>query len=387
MTVTVFKVEQIGTFFDREDGSKNGIVTYIAHTDDLLTTQETILADPRCPQRQLSGHPQNPTIECRSRRIDTLGDYVYRVTATFDNQRQTKEDNDDATVALIKGGQRAYTELRPVFFDAFGAPLVNAAGDFYEGQMKRHRMRQFNVTANFGSLAAAQFLFQYAGSVNANAVTILGETFPAGTCSLGEVQHPEEPFQDNNGVEYWPMVYDITVDPDGWFIMLPNRGPNEIVYQTRASTNDDFEDDTYANYQAETDNDLKKRIKRRIRTDEGQDVGSDIWLNPYGESEKLLGLTPQTLSVSLTANSNAATVAGLNSDHLGVNLVVPGAGPFQRPLRCRIDSVAGTTAQLSATASHSVTNVTAYTSGATVVYFLIDDVLNWSSIPLPNNQP
>lgn len=393
MSVASFKLEQVGTFFDREDGSRNGVVTYLAHTDDLDTSQADILADPRCPQRFVSGHPQVPTIECRSRRCDTLSDFVYRVTATFDNQRQTKEDSDDATTALIRGSQRAFTVQRPVFFDAFGMPLVNRAGDFYEGLTKRVTLRQFNVTANFASLTAANFLFKFAGTLNASEVTILGETFPGLTCSLGEVSHPDEPMQDNNGVEYWPITYDVSVDPDGHFLILPNRGANELIYQTRSSSSDDWEParrefSNVAAYDSESDEDLRRIVKARITTESGQDVGSNIWLDERGQSEKVKSFNTTTISGAIAKDSADFFTAQAEAEFIGRLVQIPFAGGWGRTLTTRVESVSqGVSLTLADEAKVAVDPASLRYSGAIVNYAVLDEVADWSAIPLPNNQP
>jgi hypothetical protein len=69
----------------------------------------------------------------------------------------------------------------PAFYDSRGYPLVNTAGDLYEGLTRKVRTRTVDVTYN--ATAVPTWLFQLADTINDAAVTILGESYPAGNMS------------------------------------------------------------------------------------------------------------------------------------------------------------------------------------------------------------
>jgi hypothetical protein len=278
----------------------------------------------------------------------------------------------------------------PAYYDAFGQPLVNTAGDIFEGLVKKQRLRAIPVTANYSSIP--NYLFDLADTLNATAVTIHGKTYPAGTCLLEDVEMPDEPITSKDGVTYWPITYTVTVNPAGWHIILPNKGLNELVYQTRADTASPWNDVSKSTYDAESTPSLKRVIKRRIKDGQQQDIPSDLWLDNNGRAVRVIALSDTAFTgVATTAGSKTISVSGggLNAEtHTGCLVIIPGAGPFGKRLDCTITAVSSSTsATISVDASTSVTGKTMQIPGAVFRTFLLEDLADWSSVPLPNNNP
>ena len=151
----------------------------------------------------------------------------------------------------------------PAFYDSRGYPLVNTAGDLYEGLTRKVRTRTVNVTYNATTIPT--WLFALADTINDAAVTILGESYPAGTCLLKDVEVPDEPERDPAGSLYYPVTYTIEINPMGWFILLPNKGANELIYQTRTGATAAWVDVTKATYDGKTPTSDRQIIKRPIQ--------------------------------------------------------------------------------------------------------------------------
>lgn len=375
------------------EGNETAVIEYEIFVDDYTTTISTILAHGSVPDRR-SAHPDNENALCSSRSLKATTDFddLLILTATFTTKQSTKEDNNDPLNMLVKGGMRSAWKEVPAYYDAFGYPLVNGAGDLYEGLAKKQRLRQINVTANYDTIP--NYLFDLAETLNNAAVTIHGKIYPAGTCLLTNVNMPDEPTTSKDGVEYWPITYDVEVNPAGYFIILPDKGMHELAYQTRASTtapNNKFADVSKATYDAESTANLKQIIKRRILTSEKQNTAEPLWLDHNGQATRVIALTNTPLSSgAMTAGSATLTVASglVEATHKGCLVIVPGAGPFGRKLEATITAVAGgTSCTLSRTAFTTVSGKSVYIPGARFRQFTLDDLADWSSVPLPDNEP
>lgn len=375
------------------EGNETAVIEYEIFVDDYTTSISTILAHASVPDRR-SAHPENANALCVGRSLKGTSDFddLMILTATFSTKPISQQDNVDPENMLVKGGMRSAWKEVPAYYDAFGYPLVNGAGDLYEGLAKKQRLRQINVTANYAAIP--NYLFDLAETLNAAAVTIHGKTYPAGTCLLTNVNMPDEPTTSKDGVEYWPITYDVEVNPAGYFIILPDKGMHELVYQTRASTtapNNKFADVSKATYDAEGTANLKQIIKRRIQTSEKQNTAEPLWLDHNGQATRVISLTNTPLaSGAMTAGSATLTVASglVEATHKGCLVIVPGAGPFGRKLEATITAVAsGTSCTLSRTAFTSVSGKSVYIPGARFRQFTLDDLADWSSVPLPNNEP
>ena len=373
-----------------DDGFEEADIVYEILLDSYSTSISTILAHASVPDRR-SAHPEASNALCVRRQLKAVSgfDDLVQLTATFSTAPQAQEDTEDPLNMMVRGAMRSVKVDVPAYYDAFARPLVNTALDLYEGLTKPSRRRMVSVTANFASIP--NFLFDLAETVNAAAVTIHGKTYPAATCYLSNVASPDTPERSKDGVEFWPITYDVEINPDGYYIVLPNKGMHELVYQTRTATDQPWADATKATYDAEATANLKQIIKRRIQTSEQQDVAADIWLDQNGQAVKVLSLSTTTFSSgAMTAGSATLTVASglVEATHKGCLVTVPGAGPFGRKLTATITAVAsGTSCTLSIAASTSVTGKTVRIPGARFNTFQLEDLADWSSVPLPNNEP
>lgn len=314
---------------------------------------------------------------------------VWYYSARYSTRQQFKED-DNPLSQRTKGGMRSSFKDVPAFYDARGYPLVNTAGDLYEGLTRRRRTRTIPVTHNFDEIP--NWFFELAETTNASAVTIHGQSYPAGTCLLTDIEMPDEPSRGKNGEEYWPITYNVIIDPDGHYIILPNKGPNELVYQVRASSTAAWTDATKATYDAKTPTTDRQIIKRKIATEDQQEVPSEIWLDANGQAQRVVTFqTSQIGTGAMTAGDETLTLAaaGFNTTtHKGALVKVYGAGLRGRPLIARIASVTSTTvAELESKALTTVASGVVMVSGAIVQQFVMLDLADWSTVPLPNNGP
>ena len=386
-TARKYRSGQWGT---TEDGSET-----LTDVWEILSTSETdpittILGASGLPQRK-DPHPEKTAaivsdIDC-DHHDQVLNVWYYNVR--YSTKIQTREDAEYAS-QRVKGGMRSGSVDVPAFYDSRGYPLVNTAGDLYEGLSRKVRTRVVNVTANFS--AVPQFLFELSDTVNAAAVTIHGVSYPAGSCLLTDVDMPDEPSRDKAGNLYLPISYKIEINPMGWWILLPNKGMNELVYQTRTTSTAAWTDTTKALYDAKTPTTDRQVIKRRIQTTEQQDIPGDIWLDANGQAQRIVTLSASQLGTgNMSAGGTTLTMATgslSTTAHPGALVRIKGAGVKGAWLTTRIVSVASaSSATLADKAFSSVTGGQVWVSGAMVNSFLLVDEANWSSVPLPNNQP
>ena len=379
-----------GQWSQAEDGSETVVDVW-----EILSTSETdsittILGASGLPAKG-SSHPEKTAAIVVERDCDhhdeVLNVWYYNVR--YSTKIQTREDAEYAS-QRVKGGMRSGSVDVPAFYDSRGYPLVNTAGDLYEGLSRKVRTRVVNVTANFASVP--QFLFEMSDTVNNAAVTIHGVSYPAGSCLLTDVDMPDEPSRDKAGNLYLPVSYKVEINPMGWWILLPNKGMNELVYQTRTSSTAAWTDTTKALYDAKTPTTDRQIIKRRIQTTEQQDIPGDIWLDANGQAQRVVTLSSSQLGTgNISAGSTSLTMATgslSTTTHPGALVRIKGAGVKGAWLTTRIASVASSTsATLADKAFTSVTGGQVWVSGAIVNSFLLVDEGDWSAVPLPNNQP
>lgn len=376
-------------FREAEDGSITATITFEVLASSYTESWSSILSSSSVPARR-DPHPENSALTCRSRDMELVDgfDDLYVLTCTYSTKPDRDEDNDSPLVAPVKGGMRSVAIDVPAYYDAFGNPLVNSAGDLLEGLTKKARRRQ--VFCTFNTRSVPDLIFELADTINANAVTILGRAYPAGTCYLSNVQAPDEPATAPDGTKYYPITYDIDIALDGWFSVFPDRGKHELIYQTRTDSGSEWIDDTKANYDAKLPTTDRQVIKRKIQTEEQQDVAGDIWLDANGQATRVLSLQSTPFSGgAMTEGSATLTVSsGLSeASHKGCLVIVPGAGPFGRKLEATITAVAsGTSCTLSRVAAKTVSGKSVYIPGARFRYYLLPDVASWVGLPLPNNQ-
>jgi len=389
MTATA-RLYRRGQWSQAEDGAETVVDVW-----EILSTSETdsittILGASGLPAKG-SSHPEKAAAIVIERDCDhhdeVLNVWYYNVR--YSTKITTREDQGYAT-QRVKGGMRSGAIEVPAFYDSRGYPLVNTAGDLYEGLARKCRTRVVSVTANFTTVP--QFLFELSDTVNAAAVTIHGVSYPAGSCMLTDVDMPDEPSRDKDGSLYIPISYKIEINPMGWWILLPNKGMNELVYQTRTTSIAAWTDTTKALYDAKSPTTDRQIVKRRIQTTEQQDIPGDIWLDNNGQAQRIVTLSSSQLGTGgMTAGSTALTMATgslSTTAHPGALVRIKGAGLKGAWLSTRIVSVASTTsATLADKAFNTVSSAQVWVSGAYVNSFLLVDEGDWSSVPLPNNQP
>ena len=379
-----------GQWSQAEDGSETVVDVW-----EILSTSETdsittILGASGLPAKG-SSHPEKTAAIVVERDCDhhdeVLSVWYYNVR--YSTKITTREDA-EYTAQRVKGGMRSGSIEVPAFYDSRGYPLVNTAGDLYEGLSRKVRTRVVNVTGNFASVP--QFLFDLSDTVNAAAVTIHGVSYPAGSCLLTDVDMPDEPSRDKAGNLYLPISYKVEINPMGWWILLPNKGMNELVYQTRTSSTAAWTDTTKALYDAKSPTTDRQIIKRRIQTTEQQDIPGDIWLDANGQAQRVVTLSSSQLGTgNISAGSTSLTMATgslSTTTHPGALIRIKGAGVKGSWLTTRIASVASSTsATLADKAFTTVSGAQVWVSGAIVNSFLLVDEGDWSAVPLPNNQP
>ena len=378
-----------GDWQQAEDGSESVVDVYELLASSETETITSILSASGLPAKG-SSHPEKSSAIAVSQSLsqDDTVLTVWRLEVRYSTAIETREDDAYAS-QRTKGGMRSSRVEVPAFYDSRGYPLVNTAGDLYEGLSKPVRTRTVNVTHNATSVP--NYIFNLSDTINAAAVTILGTSYPALTCKMTDVNMPDEPVRDKAGDLYYPITYDIEINPVGWSILLPNKGPNELVYQTRTSATADWEDDTKANYDSKTPTTDRRIVKRPIESEEQQNLGGEIWLDENGEATPVVSLTGSSIgTANTTAGSTTLTmVTGTLPETPGLLVRVAGAGLNGRYLETRLASVAagGGSATMDRAALAAASGGDVYASGVIVNEFLLEDAADWSSLPLPNNQP
>ena len=380
-----------GKWQQSEDGSETVVDVWEVWTDSETDTITTVVTASGIPAKGAS-HPERSSAIVVERSADHDDEVLRRwlVEVRYSTAITTREDA-DYNLQRVKGGMRSSAIEVPAFYDARGYPLVNSAGDVYEGLTRKVRTRTVNVTYN--ATTFPDWLFELSDTINAAAVTIHGRTYPAGTCALRDVELPDEPERDKSGNVYWPVSYTIEINPLGFFVLLPNKGPNELIYQTRASSTAAWADTTKATYDGKTPTTDRRIIKRPIQTEEQMSTGGEIWLDANGQAQKVVTLQASQFGTgTMTAGSaslSLATGSLAAATHTGALVRVFGAGPKGKPLEARIDTVVNsTTATLSRNALTTVSTAKpVWLSGVIVNQFFLEDSADWSSLPLPNNQP
>lgn len=389
MTVTA-KLYRRGKWKQQEDGSEQAVDMW-----EIVSTSETetitnILAVSGLPVKG-DAHPEKTSAILVEPELEQNEDVLtlWYYTARYSTKQQTREYA-AYDAQRTKGGIKSSFKMIPAFYDARGYPLVNKADDLYEGLTRKRRTRRYNVTHNFDEVP--NWFFDLSDTINNASITIHGATYPAGCALLTDIDMPDEPQRDQNGDLYWPVTYAIEIDPDGYFIVLPNKGPHEYVFQTRSDSNSAWSDVSKSDYDAETDSALKQKIKRRIQTVENHDVAQDIWLDANGQAVRVQSLVTTAIgAATVTAGNTGITLTAgsfIAANHTGALIKLAGAGPKGRWFISQIASVTNsTTAVLASKPSTSVTGGVLFMSGAIVNYFVMEDLADWSSVPLPNNHP
>jgi hypothetical protein len=383
------KLCERGQWKQAEDGSETVVDVYQIIASSETESITSILSASGLPAKG-SGHAEKTSAILVDQDLnqDDSVRTLWHLNCRYSTAIETREDQAYGS-QRTKGGMRSSSVEVPAFFDTYGYPLVNTAGDAYEGLGRKVRTRTVNVTHNATSIP--NYIFNLSDTLNAAAVTILGTSYPAKTCKLTDVNCPDEPVRDNAGDLYYPVTYNIEINPIGWHILLPNKGPNQLIYQTRASATAAWSDDTKANYDSKLPTTDRRIIKRPIESEEQQNLGGEIWLDEHGQAVTVTTLTATSIgTANMTAGSGAITmVTGTLPEKVGSLIRIAGAGLRGRFLESNLLSIAsgGGSGYLTRDALADVSGGDVYVSGVIVNEFLLEDVADWSSLPLPNNQP
>lgn len=383
------KLCERGQWKQAEDGSETVVDVYQIIASSETESITSILSASGLPAKG-SGHAEKTSAILVDQDLnqDDSVRTLWHLNCRYSTAIETREDQAYGS-QRTKGGMRSSSVEVPAFFDTYGYPLVNTAGDAYEGLGRKVRTRTVNVTHNATSIP--NYIFNLSDTLNAAAVTILGTSYPAKTCKLTDVNCPDEPVRDNAGDLYYPVTYNIEINPIGWHILLPNKGPNQLIYQTRTGASAAWSDDTKANYDSKSPTSDRRIIKRPIESEEQQNLGGEIWLDENGQAVTVTTLTATSIgTANMTAGSGAITmVTGTLPEKVGSLIRVEGAGLKGRFLESNLLSIAsgGGSGYLTRDALTDVSGGDVYVSGVIVNEFLLEDVADWSSLPLPNNQP
>jgi hypothetical protein len=378
-----------GQWQQAEDGSETVVDVYEIIASSETESITSILSASGLPAKG-SSHAEKTSAILVDRDLNQDDSVltVWHLNCRYSTAIQTREDQAYGS-QRTKGGVRSSSIEVPAFFDARGYPLVNTAGDLYEGLGRKVRTRTFNVTHNATSIP--DYILNLSDTINAAAVTILGTSYPALTCKLTDVNCPDEPVRDNAGDLYYPVTYSIEMNPIGWHILLPNRGPNQLIYQTRTSGSAPWSDVTKAAYDAQGDSNLKRVTKRPIESEEQQNLGGEIWLDKNGQAQTVTTLTSTSVGTgTISAGGTSITMdTGSLPEAPGALIRIAGAGLKGRYHETNLVTVAsgGGSGTISRAALEAASAQAVYVSGVIVNEFLLEDVADWSSLPLPNNQP
>lgn len=397
MTILSMKERQRPPLKVRDNGTLHGKRTFEFVSDDDNTTLTDILAFAGFPSRG-DAHPHHSAALLRTFEPEFIQDdmqNVHILTCRYDSA--TQFDPDETTPdALIKAGFIAQDRPVPAIFDAYGRPNVNTAGDLIPGLVTLANEFVIPVTAPFATIPT--YLLTLNNTLNNSHITFRGITFEAGTLMLKDVEIPDEPDTDpEDATGFWMVTYKIVHNPDGFYELHANRGKHELVYQVRVDTDSDWETTTPADYDLETDATLKQVVKHRIRTDDDQSAGEDVWLDSRGQAQLnpqfstvQLGLGTMTLrsfNLSLKA-SPSPEVFPTDDSIIGATVAIVGAGTHGRILLTVIESVTDSkTAVLADLCGTAVTDAVVYLPGVIALRIVNQPLADWSSLPLPNNDP
>lgn len=393
MSVSSLKERERPPLKQRQNGSWHGKRTFeFTSTDDNSTTA-MLLAFAGSPARG-DAHPDKSSCLLRTFEpayIQEGFQNVHVLTCRYDSESQFDPD-EGTTSALIKAGFRAQDRPVPAIFDGFGRPNVNTAGDLIPGLVRLANEFVILVTAPIATVPT--YLLTLNNTLNDAVVTIRGIAFQPGTLMLKDVEVPDEPeFDPETRVGFWAVTFNIIHNPDGFYELHANRGKHELIYSVRTDSDSEWEATTPDDYDNAPDDANRKIGKHRIRTDDDQAAGEDFWLDTRGQAVQ----NPQFLTTSLGNGSMSLrsftltlTSGTFPTDGSvdGATVAIVGAGSHGRTLLTVIESVTdASTATIADLCAQAVTSVAVYLPGVIALRIVNQYPADWSSVPLPNNDP
>lgn len=387
------------TLTQDERGHKTYTTRHLV-TVDAPMTQPQLLIDPAMPVPHVTTLGYDEEATCRTRALKPWEDlYTWFLTIKWSTE-QLEEEESDPLAQVVSGGLRCVDVEEPCFYDVKGQPAVTTAGDLYSGLTKVGNNEIVPVT--YRSTLWPIGLKAYNNTVNANTVELFGELYAPRTLWMKNLVLPED-YSESFNQKYWETRFEIHHDRKGFGRLLPNAGLHELQYYTRA---EDAESDSgftdwspvdFDTYEAESNDDLKKVERKRIKDHTGQDVAQDVWLNKYGEatvptfSDGVIG----TASMNTRPDPSVVTLSAsvLTASHEGSMLTLQqtpntplkdGNKSFHitkvlGPTSCKID---GATKE-----RFSGVPVVLAGAGALFNYLEIQSEADWSKLPLPGAKP
>ena len=138
MTATA-RLYRRGQWQQDEDGTETVVDVWEITTTTETDTITTVVTATGIPAKGAS-HPEKTTAIVVNRQLSQDDEVLtrYLMQVTYSTAITTREDQAYAS-QRVKGGMRSGSIAVPAFYDARGYPLVNSAGDLYEGLTRKVR--------------------------------------------------------------------------------------------------------------------------------------------------------------------------------------------------------------------------------------------------------
>lgn len=125
----------------------------------------------------------------------------------------------------------------PVNYDRDGDPIQNSAGDFFDPTPTVMKyLILLNIVRNEATFSPT-LAQTWKGTVNDATFTIAGEDFDPGTVKIADITS-ELSYNAECGW-YWPVTYQMEIDPDGWKSKLLDQGMRTLVSGAKKAIADD----------------------------------------------------------------------------------------------------------------------------------------------------
>ncbi len=369
-----------------DDGAIEYTTSHVVTVDDDADTHPMILVDPLMPQPHSTRAPWDTRSTCRKRHLEPFEDaWTWMLKITWSSKNDVEQKDTNPLLRPVKGGLRCVDDERPVFSDCYGVPTVNTAGDLYSGLVGIANIEVIDV--EYLTEDWPYFLRALNNTVNAAPVYMLGNWYPAGTCWMKNLNLPKDPTQEND-IWYWPATYEIHVDFRGYTTILPNSGPNALVYQVRDNESAEWNDVTYAEYAAKTPTTDRQKDRRRNLDGVGNDAAGDTWLDRYGQAT-LPAFGSGVIGLASAAEGSdvlTLSVAAFTAESVGMTVTLGGGVPFEKPFQLLVVEVlSDTEVRVNKTANRAFSGVAASVSGCLFNGFVLQPLADWSDLPLPGD--
>ena len=173
-----------------------------------------------------SPHPSNPFFTVRNVKLSVYKGLIWKCVANYSTRPLTQEEQEQQTepnpiFRQVKISWRSEQRSKVITKDRSGNPVINTAGDPFDPPPE---MPWDTLVFHFrlNSAVPPFWVDEYLNSVNDAAINILGRPIPAG---YAKFQNPSGGDQEQeNGVFYYPVEWDISVDVQTWQLEILNAG-------------------------------------------------------------------------------------------------------------------------------------------------------------------